>query len=52
MSIPAGLVSPMKNHELFPINVIFPVKKRGIVQKSTRLIIDGIGAAEGLCRLR
>jgi hypothetical protein len=51
MSIPAGLVSPMKNHEVSPINVIFPVKKRDSVQKSTGLVFDGICAVEGLCRL-
>ena len=51
MSIPAGLVSPMKNHELLPINVIFLVKKRSSVQKSVEFIIDGIRAVEGLYRL-
>ncbi len=29
-SIPAGLVSPMKNHESLPINVIFFAKKRRV----------------------
>ena len=51
MSIPAGLVSPIKNSELLPINVIFPVKKGDSVQKSTGFIIDEIRAVEGLYRL-
>ncbi len=48
MSIPAGLVSPLKNHELFPINVIFLVKKRDSAQKSEGFTIDGIPTVESL----
>ena len=50
MSIPAGLVSPMKNHESLPINVIFLGKKQKFVQKSIRLTINGIPCRGGLVK--
>ena len=50
MSIPAGLVSPMKNHETMPINVIFLGKKRRSVQKPIGVTINRIRAVEGLHR--